>query len=151
MLATPSSSSYVLVDDVCARLRAVEELGFVDRDGIVDRLRAEELPHIGEKRIRSENATSTCGLRLPMKPPGGGPETSSRTPSISKQLASLLRGKHAGIAFNAHFIADGAIVYRQACALGCEGCVEAPGLAVSFRPGGLLDKGQKPGGAGGHT
>jgi bifunctional non-homologous end joining protein LigD len=35
-------------------------------------------------------------------------------------LKSLLRGKHAGIAFNAHFIADGAIVYRQACALGCE-------------------------------
>jgi bifunctional non-homologous end joining protein LigD len=33
-------------------------------------------------------------------------------------LKSLLRGKHAGIAFNAHFIADGAIVYRQACALG---------------------------------
>jgi hypothetical protein len=51
MLATPSSSSYVLVDDVCARLRAVVELGFVDRDGIVDRLRTEELHHIGEKRI----------------------------------------------------------------------------------------------------
>ena len=38
-------------------------------------------------------------------------------------LKSLLRGKHAGIAFNAHFIADGAIVYRQACMLGCEGIV----------------------------
>jgi bifunctional non-homologous end joining protein LigD len=38
-------------------------------------------------------------------------------------LKSLLRGKHAGITFNAHFIADGAIVYRQACALGCEGIV----------------------------
>ena len=38
-------------------------------------------------------------------------------------LRSLLRGKHAGIVFNAHFIADGAIVYRQACALGCEGIV----------------------------
>ena len=37
-------------------------------------------------------------------------------------LKSLLRGKHAGIA-NAHFIADGAIVYRQACMLGCEGIV----------------------------
>ena len=45
MLARPSSSSYVLVDDVCSRPRAVEELGFVDR------LRPEELPHIGEKRI----------------------------------------------------------------------------------------------------
>jgi len=45
MLARPSSSSYVLVDDVCSRPRPVEELGFVDR------LRPEELPHIGEKRI----------------------------------------------------------------------------------------------------
>jgi hypothetical protein len=40
---------------------------------------------------------------------------------LRRTLKSLLRGKHAGIAFNAHFIADGAIVYRQACALGCEG------------------------------
>jgi bifunctional non-homologous end joining protein LigD len=38
-------------------------------------------------------------------------------------LRSLLRSKHAGIVFNAHFIADGAIVYRQACALGYEGIV----------------------------
>jgi len=30
-------------------------------------------------------------------------------------LQSLLRGKHAGIAFNTHFIADGALVYREAC------------------------------------
>jgi predicted DNA-binding ribbon-helix-helix protein len=29
--------------------------------------------------------------------------------------------------------------------------VKAPGLAVSFRPGGLLDRGQKPGRAGGHA
>ena len=38
-------------------------------------------------------------------------------------LKSLLRGKHAGIVFNEHFTAEGAIVYRQACALGCEGIV----------------------------
>ena len=38
-------------------------------------------------------------------------------------LKSLLRGKPAGIVFNAHFIADDAIVYRQACSLGCEGIV----------------------------
>jgi bifunctional non-homologous end joining protein LigD len=38
-------------------------------------------------------------------------------------LESLLRGAHAGTAFNEHFEADGAIVYRQACALGCEGIV----------------------------
>ena len=49
-------------------------------------------------------------------------------------LKSLLRGKHAGIAFNAHFIADGAIVYRQACALGCEGIVSKR-LGSSYRSG----------------
>jgi bifunctional non-homologous end joining protein LigD len=51
-----------------------------------------------------------------------------------KSLKSLLRGKHAGIAFNAHFIGDGAIVYRQACALGCEGIVSKR-LGSPYRSG----------------
>jgi bifunctional non-homologous end joining protein LigD len=51
-------------------------------------------------------------------------------------LRSLLRGKHAGITFNAHFIADGAIVYRQACALGCEGIVSKR-LGSPYRSGRL--------------
>jgi bifunctional non-homologous end joining protein LigD len=49
-------------------------------------------------------------------------------------LKSLLRGKHAGITFNAHFIADGAIVYRQACAFGCEGIVSKR-LGSPYRSG----------------
>jgi bifunctional non-homologous end joining protein LigD len=49
-------------------------------------------------------------------------------------LKSLLRGKRAGIAFNAHFIADGTIVYRQACALGCEGIVSKR-LGSPYRSG----------------
>jgi bifunctional non-homologous end joining protein LigD len=49
-------------------------------------------------------------------------------------LKSLLRSRHAGIAFNAHFIADGAIVYRQACALGCEGIVSKR-LGSPYRSG----------------
>jgi ATP-dependent DNA ligase len=36
--------------------------------------------------------------------------------------------------FNAHFIADGAIVYRQACALGCEGIVSKR-LGSPYRSG----------------
>ena len=67
-------------------------------------------------------------------------------------LKSLLRGKHAGIAFNAHFIADGAIVYRQACALGCEGIVSKRlGSSVSLRSRRLLGEGQEPGRARGRT
>jgi len=40
-------------------------------------------------------------------------------------LKSFLRDKHAGIAFNEHFTADGAIIYRHACALGCEGSCQS--------------------------
>ena len=48
-----------------------------------------------------------------------------RTPIETRKLTlkSLLRAKHRGIVFNEHFAADGAVVYRQACALGCEGIV----------------------------
>ena len=38
-------------------------------------------------------------------------------------LKGLLRRGRAGVAFNRHFEADGAIVYRQPGALGCEGIV----------------------------
>ena len=67
-------------------------------------------------------------------------------------LKSLVRRKHEGIAFNAHFIADGAIVYRQACALGCEGIVSKR-LGSPYRSGraDLLGEGQEPGGARGHA
>ena len=59
-------------------------------------------------------------------------------------LKSLLRGKHAGIVFNAHFIADGAIVYRQACALWLRGNrFEAHRLTVPLGTRRLLDKGQE--------
>jgi ATP-dependent DNA ligase len=59
-----------------------------------------------------------------------------RTPieACKSTLKSLLRAKHAGIVFNAHFIADGAIVYRQACALGCEGIVSKR-LGSTYRSG----------------
>jgi bifunctional non-homologous end joining protein LigD len=59
-----------------------------------------------------------------------------RTPIETRKrtLKSLLRGKHAGIVFNAHFITDGAIVYRQAYALGCEGIVSKR-LGSPYRSG----------------
>jgi bifunctional non-homologous end joining protein LigD len=49
-------------------------------------------------------------------------------------LKSLLRGKHAGTVFNEHFTAEGAIVYRQACALGCERIVSKQ-LGSPYRSG----------------
>jgi bifunctional non-homologous end joining protein LigD len=40
-----------------------------------------------------------------------------------RRLAGLLRLQHEGIALNEHFGGDGAMIYRHACALGCEGIV----------------------------
>ena len=46
-----------------------------------------------------------------------------RLENRKRALADLLRGTDDGIAFNKHFDGDGAIVFRHACALGCEGIV----------------------------
>ena len=49
-------------------------------------------------------------------------------------LKGLLRRPRPGIAFNRHFEDDGAIVYEQACALGCEGIVSKR-LGSPYRAG----------------
>ena len=51
-----------------------------------------------------------------------------------RTLSRLLRRKHAGISFNRHFDVEGAIVYRHACSLGCEGIVSKR-LGSPYRPG----------------
>jgi ATP-dependent DNA ligase len=40
-----------------------------------------------------------------------------------KRLAKLLKGASSNIALNEHFDGDGAIIYKHACKLGCEGIV----------------------------
>ena len=51
-----------------------------------------------------------------------------------RTLKGLLRREHRGIAFNRYFDGDGAIIYKHACALGCEGIVSKR-LGSSYRPG----------------
>ena len=51
-----------------------------------------------------------------------------------RTLKGLLRRAHPGIAFNRHFDAEGATVFRQACALGCEGIVSKR-LGSPYRSG----------------
>ena len=46
----------------------------------------------------------------------------------------LLRRKHPGIAFNQFFDVEGAIVFKNACALGCEGIVSKR-LGSPYRSG----------------
>jgi bifunctional non-homologous end joining protein LigD len=50
------------------------------------------------------------------------------------KLAKLVRGPHPGIAFNAHYIVDGDIVFEHACKLGCEGIVSKR-LGSPYRSG----------------
>jgi bifunctional non-homologous end joining protein LigD len=52
-------------------------------------------------------------------------------------LKELLRGSHLSIVLNEHFEEDGAIVYREACKLGCEGI-------VSKRLGSFYRSGRSP-------
>jgi ATP-dependent DNA ligase len=52
----------------------------------------------------------------------------------ARLLADLLHGTDDGIAFNKHFEGDGAIVFRHACALGCEGIVSKR-LGSAYRSG----------------
>jgi bifunctional non-homologous end joining protein LigD len=48
--------------------------------------------------------------------------------------ADLLRGTDDGVAFNKHFDGDGAIIFKHACALGCEGIVSKR-LGSPYRSG----------------
>jgi bifunctional non-homologous end joining protein LigD len=49
-------------------------------------------------------------------------------------LAKLLKGSHLSIVLNEHFEDDGAIVFREACRLGCEGIVSKR-LGSPYRSG----------------
>jgi bifunctional non-homologous end joining protein LigD len=51
-----------------------------------------------------------------------------------RRLAGLLRLLHDGIAINEHFGGDGAVIYKHACALGCEGIVSKR-LGSPYRAG----------------
>jgi ATP-dependent DNA ligase len=51
-----------------------------------------------------------------------------------RALKRLLRRKHPGIAFNQFFDVEGAIVFKNACALGCEGIVSKR-LGSPYRSG----------------
>jgi bifunctional non-homologous end joining protein LigD len=52
-------------------------------------------------------------------------------------LAKLLNGSHLSLVLNEHYEEDGAIVFREACRLGCEGI-------VSKRLGSIYRRGRSP-------
>jgi bifunctional non-homologous end joining protein LigD len=54
------------------------------------------------------------------------------------KLANLLFRERNGIVFNHHYAGDGAIIFKQACALGCEGIVSKR-LGSPYRSGRVND------------
>jgi bifunctional non-homologous end joining protein LigD len=56
------------------------------------------------------------------------------------KLRGLLPQGHPGIAFNTHYIVDGATVFKNACTFGCEGIVSK---RVSLRPFGSLGESEE--------
>ena len=62
-----------------------------------------------------------------------------------QHLAWTLRKRHQGIAVNATYDGDGAVIYEHACTLGCEGIVsQAAWLALSCWPHGPMAQDEKP-------
>ena len=71
----------------------------------------------------------------PPRPPRTRWRGPAADPNRSKHiLANLLGHPHEGIAFNEHYTGDGAIIYKHACALGCEGIVSKQ-LGSPYRSG----------------
>jgi ATP-dependent DNA ligase len=50
-----------------------------------------------------------------------------------RRLAGLLRLPQDGIAINVHFDGDGAVIFKHACALGCEGFRINPNYSLEHR------------------
>jgi len=55
-----------------------------------------------------------------------------------RALANVLHRERDGIVFKAHYDGDGAIIFKQACALGCEGIVSKR-LGSPYRSGRVND------------
>jgi bifunctional non-homologous end joining protein LigD len=70
---------------------------------------------------RQDHAVTLCAFDLLEL--DGGDLRGAPIETRKATLKGLLRRTHGGVAFSKHFEADGAIVYRHACALGCEGIV----------------------------
>jgi bifunctional non-homologous end joining protein LigD len=70
-----------------------------------------------------------------------------RTPIEERKdfLATLLNRPQEGIAFNQHYLCDGAVLFKHACALGCEGVVSKRlGSPLPLRSGRSLLKVKNP-------
>jgi hypothetical protein len=70
--------------------------------------------------IANDHAATLCAFDLLEL---DGADTRSTPIEERKQHRAWARQKHPGISINATYDGDGAVVYKRACALGCEGIV----------------------------
>ena len=87
-----------------------------------------EIKHDGFRILARRNA---AGIRLIKR---AGNDFSSRFPSIATAGAQLLEDSDLGLVLNKHYEGDGALVFREACKLGCEGIVSKR-LGSTYRRG----------------
>ncbi len=81
---------------------------------------------------RQDDAVTLCAFDLLEL---DGVDLRSEPIEVRKRtLEGLLRRQQRGIAFNRHFDGEGAIIYKHACALGCEGIVSKR-LGSPYRSG----------------
>jgi hypothetical protein len=82
--------------------------------------------------VREPRRGMEADFHAPGPPGGANPPVSHHRPNgdgkgapVSSGLSTPAQGyrEREGIAFNAYCDGDGAIMYKQACALGCEGIV----------------------------
>ena len=88
------------------------------------------------RNVRHGNAATLCAFDL-IEADG---EDLRREPIEDRKLAlnKLLGQSHPGIAYNRHFNVEGAIVFKNACRLGCEGIVSKL-LGSPYRSGRSAD------------
>jgi hypothetical protein len=76
--------------------------------------------------------------RNPLRPVALAASRSVSPPSLNtrcgESLGLLRQGDQEGIAFNQHYLCDGAVLFKHACALGCEGVVSKR-LGSPYRSG----------------
>jgi len=80
--------------------------------------------------------------RNPLRPVALAASRSVSPPSLNtrcgESLGLLRQGDQEGIAFNQHYLCEGAVLFKHACALGCEGVVSKR-LGSPYRSGRVDD------------
>jgi len=112
-------------------MSVMKRLAPADRGRCLQRLRSPAPQSRGDRpHLRQSGISEVQGAPVPAGLSYVRPPIEERKAALAK----LLRRPSDGIALNEHYTGDGAIIYKHACALGCEGIVSKR-LGSPYRPG----------------